>query len=155
MMPALILKGLLALYAAYALLKFFDFFFVSRERRMVSIQRGYENDGRGIRVYDAVMLVFSIVLVMLQLWVGLDGLSFLTGLLVGMTLIQVYFHRFNRPLPTEERPAEPLSAIKLMSWSIQANPGLAWREIALMTVLLVGSLVLVFAPHAAAGLAAR
>jgi hypothetical protein len=151
-MPATILKGLLALYAAYALLKFFDFFFVSRERRMASIERGYQDDGRAIRVFDAVMLGLVMILVVLQVLAGVQGLSFLTGLLVGMTLIQVYFHRFNRQLPGNEAPPEPVSAIKLMSWSIQANPELAWREIVMMTVLLVGALVLVFAPQVAAWL---
>jgi hypothetical protein len=153
-MAAIVLKVLLTLYAAYALLKFFDFFYVSRERRMVSIRRGYENDGRAIRAYDAVMLGLVVVLVVLQLAAGVHGLSFLTGLLVGMTLIQVYFHRFNQPLPKDDLPPEPVSAIKLMSWSIQAYPGAAWREIALVTVLLVGSLVLVFAPQVAAWLPA-
>jgi hypothetical protein len=153
-MASLVLKVLVSVYAAYALLKFFDFFFVSRERRMASIARGYENDGRAIRVFDTVMLGFVIVLVALQVLSGVHALSFLTGLLIGMTLIQVYFHRFNQVLPESEQPPAPASAIKLMSWSIQARPGLAWRELALITVLLFGALALIFMPQGVVPLSA-
>jgi hypothetical protein len=68
---------------------------------------------------------------------GVDYLSFATGLLVGMTIIQVYFHRFSAVLPSDKSPDPPVSAIKLMSYAIQADPGKAWRELTLMTVLLV------------------
>jgi hypothetical protein len=140
-MAGTVLKVLLSVYVAYALLKFFDFFFVGYERRMAGIRAAYEGDGRTLRVFDDVMLVFCCVLVGLLVVARAHALSFVTGLLVGMTLIQVYFHRFNRPLPEAEAPPQPVSAIKLMSWSIQAAPALAWRELALMTIVLVVGVV--------------
>jgi|SRR5579859_59646 len=146
-MAEIVLKVLLSIYGAYALLKFFDFFFVGYERRMVGIRAAYEGDGRVLRVFDHVMLVFCCALVGLLVLARVHALSFVTGLLVGMTLIQVYFHRFNQPLTEGKAPPQPVSAIKLMSWSIQAAPGLAWRELGLMTVMLiVGVLALWLAP---------
>jgi hypothetical protein len=64
-----------------------------------------------------------------------EYISFTTGLLVGMTIIQIYFHRFSDPLPPEKSPAPPITALKMLSYSVQANPGKAWRELVLMTVL--------------------
>jgi hypothetical protein len=61
-------------------------------------------------------------------------------LLVGMTIIQVYFHRFSEPLPPEKSPEPPITALKMLSYSIQANPGRAWRELVLMTILFLWAL---------------
>jgi hypothetical protein len=49
--------------------------------------------------------------------------------------IKVYFHRFSEPLPPEKSPKPPITALKMLSCSIQANPGRAWRELVLMTIL--------------------
>ena len=65
----------------------------------------------------------------------MEYVSFTTGLLVGMTIIQVYFHRFSDPLSPEQSPPPPVTALKMLSYSIQANPGKAWRELLLMTLL--------------------
>lgn len=138
----LTLKVLLTLYALYALVKFFDFFYTSYDRRISGIKTAYESGGRTIKVFDAIMLLFMIVLLALLYFTGVEYLSFITGLLVGMTLIQVYFHRFNRVLPNEKMPETPVSAIKLMSYAIQANPGLAWRELIFITILLAWGLYL-------------
>ena len=62
------------------------------------------------------------------------------GLIVGMLLIQIFFHRFSRPLGPDQAPQPPTPPRKLMSYAIQANPGLAWLEIALMTRLFAWAL---------------
>jgi hypothetical protein len=139
-MSALILKILLTLYILYALLKFFEFFFRNDETKMKGLRAVYSGDGRVIRIFDNVMLMLMVVLVALLLATGVEYLSFTTGLLVGMTIIQVYFHRFSDPLPAEKSPEPPVTAIKLMSYSIQANPEKAWRELVFMTVLFVWAL---------------
>src|SRR5215471_10534474 len=139
-MALLSLKILLALYIAYALLKFFDFFYQSYERRIGAIRSAYANDARAIKMFDSVVLILMVVLVALLFWSGVEYLSFTTGLLVGATVIQVYFHRFAEPLPADRQPEPPVSAIKLMSWSIQANPEKPWRELALLTVLFAWAL---------------
>jgi hypothetical protein len=139
-MSALILKIILTVYILYALLKFFEFFFRNDKTKMKGLRAVYSADGRVIRIFDNVMLILMVVLVALLFVTGVEYLSFTTGLLVGMTIIQVYFHRFSDPLPAEKSPEPPITAIKLMSYSIQANPGKAWRELVFMTVLFVWAL---------------
>ena len=139
-MTQTILKVLLALYIAYALLKFFDFFYQSYDRRMRSIRAAYENNGRVLKAFDNVVLGLMVLLVVLQFLSGMEYLSFTTGLLVGSTLIQIYFHRFCDPLPADKSPEPPVSPIKLMSWGIQANPEKPWRELTVLTVLFVWAL---------------
>jgi hypothetical protein len=141
-MSALILKILLTVYILYALLKFFEFFFRNDETKMKGLRAVYSGNGRVIRIFDNVMLILMVVFVALLFATGVEYLSFTTGLLVGMTIIQVYFHRFSDPLPAEKSPEPPVTAIKLMSYSIQANPGKAWRELVFMTVLFVWALVM-------------
>jgi hypothetical protein len=136
-MASLSLKILLALYILYALLKFFDFFFLKYEARIERISAAYRNEGRAIRIFDDSILLVMLAFLALLFVSGVDYLSFATGLLVGMTIIQVYFHRFSAVLPSDKSPDPPVSAIKLMSYAIQADPGKAWRELTLMTVLLV------------------
>jgi len=139
-MPLLLLKILLVIYILYALLKFFEFFFRSDEAKMEGLRRVYRDGGRAIKLFDNVILVVMVIFVVLLFLSGAEHLSFTTGLLVGMTIIQVYFHRFSDPLPPEKMPEPPLTPLKLMSYAIQASPGKAWRELALMTVLFVWAL---------------
>ena len=139
-MARTILKILLALYIVYALLKFFDFFYQDYDRRMRSIRAAYENDGHVLKTFDNIMLGLMVLLVVLQFLGGIEYLSFTTGLLVGSTLIQIYFHRFCDPVPADRSPDPPVSPIKLMSWGIQANPEKPWRELAFLTVLMVWAL---------------
>jgi hypothetical protein len=61
--------------------------------------------------------------------------SFITGLVTGMLVIQIFFHRFSEPLAPEQAPESSAPPRKIMSYAIQARPSLAWREIALMTAL--------------------
>ena len=139
-MARTILKILLALYIVYALLKFFDFFYQDYDRRMRSIRAAYENDGHVLKTFDNIMLGLMVLLVVLQFRGGIEYLSFTTGLLVGSTLIQIYFHRFCDPVPADRSPDPPVSPIKLMSWGIQANPEKPWRELAFLTVLMAWAL---------------
>lgn len=69
-------------------------------------------------------------------------LSFITGLIVGMLTIQIFFHRFSRVLPAEQMPETPTPPRKFMSYAIQATPGLGWREIVFMTALFVWALAM-------------
>lgn len=52
----------------------------------------------------------------------MQELSFITGLIVGMLVIQIFFHRFDRQLPVDKTPETPAAPIKVMSYAIQANP---------------------------------
>jgi hypothetical protein len=137
---SMLLKILLTLYIVYALVKFFDFFYSSYDRRIAGLRSAYQEGGHAIKLFDNVILVVMALFVVLLFASGMEYLSFITGLLVGMTLIQVYFHRFIDPLPPDKAPKPPVSAIKLMSYAIQANPEKAWRELLFMTVLLLWGL---------------
>lgn len=55
-------------------------------------------------------------------------MSFFTGLIAGMLIIQIFFHRFRVPLPAEKSPETPIEPRKLMSYAIHANPALGWRR---------------------------
>jgi len=139
-MTPLLLKILLTLYIGYALVKFFDFFYLPYDTRIQALRRAYREGSRTIKIFDDVMLVVMLVFVSLLFAAGVEYLSFTTGLLVGMTLIQVYFHRFANPLPPDKQPDPPVSPIKLMSYAIQADPGKPWRELTFMTLLFVWAL---------------
>jgi hypothetical protein len=141
LMNSLPLKILLAVYILYALLKFFEFFFRDEETKMKGLYTVYvKGGGAVVKIFDNVMLAFMLVLLGLLFRGGVEYVSFTTGLLVGMTIIQVYFHRFSEPLPPEKSPEPPITALKMLSYSIQANPGRAWRELVLMTILFLWAL---------------
>ena len=140
-MNSITLKVLLTVYILYALLKFFEFFFRDEATKMKGLDTVYvKGGGTVVRIFDNVMLVFMLVLLGLLFRGGVEYVSFTTGLLVGMTIIQVYFHRFSEPLPPEKSPAPPITALKMLSYSVQANPGRAWRELVLMTILFLWAL---------------
>jgi hypothetical protein len=149
------LKVLLTLYILYALLKFFEFFFRDEETKRKGLYTVYvKGNGKVVRIFDNVILVFILILVALLFASGVEYLNFTTGLLVGMTIIQVYFHQFSDPLPPEKSPEPPITALKMLSYSVQANPGKAWRELVLMTLLFTWSLYMLatkgfslFTPH--------
>lgn len=139
-MVAKILAILLAVYSVHALAKFAFLFLLSYRSRRKALDRAYAGKASATRIADAILLVLSIVLAALLGIRGAEPLSFLTGLLVGMTLIQIYFHRFTIPLAVDESPEPPCSPIKIMSYAIQAKPSRPWKELVVIACLLVWSL---------------
>lgn len=142
--PATVLTILLIAFCLQGLLKFAVGFLVPYGTRIRRIASYYEREGRIIGIYDSLTLIIMAAMVILLVLTDLHQLSFITGLIVGMLTIQVFFHRFSRPLPADKMPDSPAPPRKLMSYAIQANPGLAWREIALMTVLFTWALYTLF-----------
>lgn len=130
-----VLTVLLIAYCLQGLVKFAVGFLVPYPTRINRIASYYRRDGRTISIYDSVTLVVMVALVVLLLLTEMQYLSFITGLVVGMLTIQVFFHRFSKPLPPQQAPEPPTPPRKLMSYAIQANPGLAWREITFMTAV--------------------
>lgn len=140
-MSLLVLKIFLVVYILYALVKFFEFFLRKEETKMQGLRMVYvEGGGRTVKLFDNIILIVMAIIVGLLFVSGVEYISFTTGLLVGMTIIQVFFHRFSDPLPLEKSPEPPITALKMLSYSVQANPGKAWRELILMTLLFVWSL---------------
>ncbi len=139
-MTATVLAILLAIYSVHALAKFAFFFVLSYRSRRKALDRAYAGKASATKTADAVLLVFAIVLVGLLGIRGADHVSFLTGLLVGMTLIQTYFHEFSVALSADEAPEPPVSPIKILSYAIQARPSRPWKELVVIAGLLVWSL---------------
>jgi hypothetical protein len=139
---------LLIAFCVQGLTKFVVGFAVPYRTRIERIGAYYRRDGRIISVYDSVTLVIIVALVVLLFLTDMQPVSFITGLVAGMLIIQIFFHRFSEPLAADRAPEPEAAPRKVMSYAIQARPGLAWREIALMTALfgwalyeLVGSLL--------------
>ena len=53
-----------------------------------------------------------VALVILLMLTEMHYLSFITGLVVGMLTIQVFFHRFSKPLTPDKMPESPTPAEK-------------------------------------------
>ena len=136
------LQILLIAFCIQGLVKFAVGFLVPYPTRIRRIASYYERGGRIISIYDSVTLLIIAVLVGLLFLTQVQHLSFITGLVVGMLTIQIFFHRFSRVLPPDKSPQEPAPPRKVMSYAIQANPLLGWREILFMTVLFVWALVM-------------
>lgn len=129
---------LLLLVTVQSLAKFGMWMVAPYETRIARIASYYAGGPRKLAIADGVLLALSIALVLLLFATDMRYLSFVTGLTVGMTLIQLFFHRFNRPLPPKKSPEDsPAPPIKLMSYAIQAQPALAWREMTVITALSV------------------
>lgn len=127
-------------FCVQGLVKFAVGFLVPYDTRIKRISSYYVRDGRIISIYDTVTLTVIVVLVVLLFLVDMQELSFITGLVVGMLIIQIFFHRFDKPLVPEKTPESGAPPRKIMSFAIQAQPGLAWREIIVMTVLFLWAL---------------
>jgi hypothetical protein len=137
---SVMLAILLIAFCVQGLVKFAVGFLVPYPTRIRRIASYYQRDGRIISIYDSVTLVIIVVLVTLLFLKGIQELSFVTGLVVGMLVIQIFFHRFSEPLPGDKAPETSAPPRQIMSYAIQADPRLAWREIVVMTVLFGWSL---------------
>jgi hypothetical protein len=129
-----VLRIFLIVYMLYAYAKFARLFASSPRSRKRWLKRAYA--GSAVKIFDNVMLVLMVLVAVATLVTGADALSFTSGLLVGMTLVQIFFHRFADPLADEWMPPEPVTPLRLMSHAIQAMPSKAWREFAVMSALL-------------------
>jgi hypothetical protein len=130
----------LILFCIQGLVKFAVGFLLPYDTRIKRISSYYEHNGRIISIYDTVTLAIIVALVVLLFLVDVQELSFITGLVVGMLIIQIFFHRFDQPLDPEKAPESGAPPRKIMSFAIQARPGLAWREIIVMTALFLWAL---------------
>ena len=137
---SVVLTIVLIAFCIQGLVKFAVGFLVPYRTRIARIATYYEHDGRIISIYDSVTLGIVAAAVVLLFLTEMQELSFITGLIVGMLVIQIFFHRFSEPIDPEQAPESPAPPRKLMSYAIQANPALAWREIVVMTALLAWAL---------------
>jgi hypothetical protein len=133
-----VLVGLLGVHA----LAKFVFFALPYRRRRAALDKSYGDKPSATTTSDTVMVLFTIALTGLLLWRGVEAVSFLGGVWIGATLIQLYFHEFHAPV-TQDRAAPPVvSPIKSMSYAIQDSPWRPWRELLTLTVVICWSLAL-------------
>ena len=106
-----VIVGLLGVHA----LAKFVFFALPYRRRRAALDKSYGDKPSATITSDTVMLLFTIALTGLLLWRGVQAVSFLGGVWIGATLIQLYFHEFHTPV-AQDRAAPPVvSPIKSMS----------------------------------------
>ncbi len=111
----LILQILLIFFVVYSLIKFFVFFLIKYDTRRKMLDSSYKDKTSATKISDIFLLVMVLLLLgFLFLSGSTEYISFTTGLLVGMVLIQLYFHSFSEPLPSEKSPDSPVSPIKFI-----------------------------------------
>jgi hypothetical protein len=133
---------LVAVLGVHALVKF-AFFALPYRRRRAALDKSYNGRRSATTTSDTVMLLFTIVLAALVVWRGIEAASFLGGIWIGATLIQLYFHEFHAPVPADRAAPEPVSPIKTMSYAIQDAPWRPWRELLTLSALICLSLAFI------------
>jgi hypothetical protein len=129
-----------AVLGIHILIKF-AFFALPYRRRRAMLDKQYGDKPSATTVSDWVLLAFAVALAALLFWRGVEAVSFLGGLWIGATVIQLYFHRFHRPVAPDRAAPHQSSPLKEMSYAIQDAPWRPWPQLLVLTVLVVGSLV--------------
>jgi hypothetical protein len=122
----------------------FAFFALPYRRRRALLDKQYGDKPSATTVSDWVLMAFTVALAALLMWRGVQATSFLAGLWIGATLIQLYFHRFHRPVAPERAAPPQTSPLKEMSYAIQDAPWRPWPQLLTLTVLVVFSLALMW-----------
>jgi hypothetical protein len=134
-----VLVGLLGVH----IIAKFAFFALPYRRRRAALDKSYGSKPSATTTSDIVLLGFTIVLSALLLWRGVEAVSFLGGLWIGATLIQLYFHRYHQPVAPDRAAPPETSPLKEMSYAIQDNPWRPWPQILVLATLVIWSLVLI------------
>jgi hypothetical protein len=80
---------------AHVLVKF-AFFAMPYRRRRAALDRAYGNELSATATSDWVLMLIVVALGVVLFLGGVNAVSFLTGIWIGATLIQTYFHRYPR-----------------------------------------------------------
>jgi hypothetical protein len=132
----------IALLGVHIIAKF-AFFALPYRKRRAALDKSYGDKPSATTTSDLIVLGFTVVLAALLLWRGVEAVSFLGGLWIGATLIQLYFHQFHLPVPADRGAPPETSPLKEMSYAIQASPWRPWPQIAVLAILVVWNLVLI------------
>ena len=131
----------LALLLGLHILIKFAFFWWPYPRRRAALDRTYGTKLSATATSNAFLLLVVALLAIVLFVAGVAPVSFLIGLWIGATLIQLYFHRFDQPLAPDQAPPPPAGPIKLMSYAIQADPWRPRLEMAALAILVIASFV--------------
>jgi hypothetical protein len=121
----------------------FAFFALPYRRRRAALDKQYGDKPSATSTSDWIVLAFTVALCALLLARGVEAVSFLAGLWIGATVIQLYFHRFHEPVPADKSAPPATSPLKEMSYAIQAAPWRPWPQMLVLAVLVVWNLVLI------------
>jgi heme/copper-type cytochrome/quinol oxidase subunit 2 len=121
----------------------FAFFALPYRRRRALLDKQYGDKASATTRSDLVLMVFTVMVAALLFWRGVEAVSFLGGLWIGATLIQLYFHQFHRPVPPQRAAPPQTSPLKEMSYAIQDAPWRPWPQLLTLTVLVVFSRALI------------
>jgi hypothetical protein len=131
------LDAFVVIFGAYVLLKFSFFFTLSYKTRRKMLDASYAGRAYATDKVDVALLILSIAMAFGLLATGAEPIGFLGGLLVGGTLIQLYFHAFHAPVAHDREAPEPRSPLKIMSYAIQAEPRRPWMVLVVYSVLVL------------------
>jgi hypothetical protein len=115
----------------------FGFFALPYPRRRAMLDKQYGDKPSATSTSDRLLMAFTVAIAVLVLWRGLESVSFLCGLWIGATLIQLYFHQFHRPVPAAHAAPPQTSPLKEMSYAIQDAPWRPWPQLLTLTVLVL------------------
>lgn len=127
----------------------FAYFALPYRRRRALLDKQYGDKPSATTTSDRYVMALTVGIAVLVLCRGIDSVSFLGGLWIGATLIQLYFHQFHRPVPRQRAAPPQTSPLKEMSYAIQDAPWRPWPQLLMLTVLAVLSLLLMIVKAAA------
>jgi hypothetical protein len=133
---------LVALLGVHIIVKF-AFFALPYRKRRAALDKSYGAEPSATTTSDVVVLIFTIALAGLLLWRGVEAVSFLGGIWIGATLIQLYFHQFHVPVAPDRAAPPTTSPIKEVSYAIQDAPWRPWPQMLTLGILACWSLVLI------------
>jgi heme/copper-type cytochrome/quinol oxidase subunit 2 len=119
----------------------FAFFALPYRRRRAELDEQYGDKPWATLTSDRVTMAVTVAIAVVLVWYGVAVVSFLGGVWIGATLIQLYFHRYHRPVAPGRAAPAPTSPLKEMSYAIQHAPWRPWPQILPLAVPVVLSFV--------------
>ncbi len=119
----------------------FAFFALPYRRRRAVLDKQYGDQPSATNTSDVILMAVTVAIAVLLVWRGVEAVSFLGGLWVGATLIQLYFHNFHLPVPQHRAAPPQTSPLKQMSYAIQDAPWRPWPQMLTVMVLVGYSLI--------------
>ncbi|MFN6554222.1 hypothetical protein ACP6C7_14375 [Mycolicibacterium septicum] len=119
----------------------FAFFALPYARRRAALDKQYGEKPSATTISDRVVLAVTVALAVLFVWRGVEGVSFIAGLWIGATLIQLYFHTYHYPVAPDRAAPPQTSPLKQMSYAIQDAPWRTWPQMLIFAALVVCGIV--------------
>jgi hypothetical protein len=119
----------------------FAVFTLPYRRRRAALDKQYGDKPSATNTSDVILMAVTVAIAALLLWRGVEAVSFLGGLWIGATLIQLYFHNFHVPVPPDRAAPPQTSPLKQMSYAIQDAPWRPWPQMVTLTALVAYGLI--------------